>query len=168
MQVRTTNEFKESVALISNPNLLLKDVMPFFKSVISNCLFLFLALSVSAQDKPAPQPQAPTKAPARKQSLGDKANPTLEDVNTYVGVDKRVIVMMAALNVAGYDHETNNRALTELRQMIRADLKDLNPTIARRLRDHYLAHRQGRGEVQSVAAGGDPSGARHGGHHHPL
>ncbi len=123
--------------------------MPFFKSVISNCLFLLLALSVTAQDKPAPQ--APPQVPARKQSLGDKANPTLDDVNTYVGVDKRVIVMMAALNVAGYDHETGNRALTELRQMIRTDLKDLNPTIARRLRDHYLAHRQGRAEVQAVA-----------------
>ena len=57
----------------------------------------------------APQPSARPQAPAidrRKVPLAQRPNLSLQDVNTLVGVDKRVIVMMAALNVAGYDYES--------------------------------------------------------------
>lgn len=122
--------------------------MSFCKAFLSLCLLTGLVL---AQDKPA-QPTAPQSKPPRKVALGDKANPTLDDVNTAIGVDKRAIVMMAALNVAGYDYETGNRPLSEVRQMIRADLKDLKPELVRKLRDHFLAHRKGRSDVVTVAS----------------
>ncbi len=102
----------------------------------------------TTQPPPATQPQ---QKPQGRVQLSERANPTLTDVNTLIGVDKRVIVMMAALNVAGYDYESGNRPLTELRRMIREDLKDLNPTTVRRLRDHFLSHRKGRADVVAVA-----------------
>lgn len=135
--------------------------MPFIKAIVSLLLLTGLALPGGAQtpDKaktPAPAaPQTPPStrpAPQGKVRLADKIDPTLADVNTQIGVDKRVIVMMAALNLAGYDYESGNRPLNEWRRLIRADLKDLNPALVRRLRDHFLAHRKGRSEVVTVAS----------------
>jgi hypothetical protein len=136
--------------------------MSFFKAISACLLMLGLALTGVAQtaDKTPPSTSAPAPqttpgqkpgAPQRRIPLSERADPTLNDVNTAIGVDKRVIVMMAALNVAGYDYEAANRPLTPLRQMIREDLKNLNPAIVRKLRDHFLAHRQGRAEVAAVA-----------------
>jgi hypothetical protein len=129
-----------------------KMILPFF-------LLYLLVVGAAAQQAPPNKP-AQTQAPPATQPqqktpsripLGERANPTLTDVNTVIGVDKRVIVMMAALNVAGYDYESGNRPLTELRRMIREDLKDLNPATVRKLRDHFLAHRKGRADVVAVA-----------------
>jgi hypothetical protein len=123
-------------------------------------LLFLLAVGVAAQqtappNKPAQTQQPPTTQPQQKPQgrvpLSALANPTLADVHTVIGVDKRVIVMMAALNVAGYDYESGNRPLTELRRMIREDLKGLNPATVRKLRDHFLAHRKGRADVVAVA-----------------
>jgi hypothetical protein len=126
--------------------------------ILRTSLPLLLALVVTATAQPQPsaqQPAAPAGqkpgAPARRVPLSERAAPTLNDVNTAIGVDKRVIVMMAALNVAGYDYEAGNRPLTELRRMIREDLKNLNPATVRKLRDHFLAHRKGRADVVAVA-----------------
>lgn len=118
-------------------------------------LFIALALTFSpvipalAQQpagQSADQPQQP-----RRPALADRANPTLGDVNADVAVDRRVIVMMAALNVAGYDYESGNRQLSALRRQIREDLKDVNPSIVRRLRDHFEAHRNGKSDAVAVA-----------------
>lgn len=137
--------------------------MPYFKVIVFTLLLIGLTLLCGAQtpDKsktpaaqaPGPQTLPPAKPAAQgKVRLADKTNPTLDDVNTGIGVDKRIIVMMAALNVAGYDYESGNRPLNEWRRMVREDLKDLNPSIVRRMRDHFLAHRKGRAEVVTVAS----------------
>src|SRR5215813_153658 len=73
-----------------------------------------------------PQPTAPV-IDRKKLPLAERPNLSLADVNTDIAVDKRVIVMMAALNLAGYDYETGNRQLSSLRQQIREDLKNTNP-----------------------------------------
>jgi hypothetical protein len=133
--------------------------MNYRRIILSFFLLSSLVAGANAQQtaqppKPAQTQQPPATQPQKPQGhvpLGERANPTLNDVNTVIGVDKRVIVMMAALNVAGYDYESGNRPLTELRRWIREDLKDLNPATVRKLRDHFLAHRKGRADVVAVA-----------------
>ncbi len=51
----------------------------------------------------------------RNLALPARPNLLLTDVNTDIGVDRRVIVMMAALNVAGYDYESGARQFFALR-----------------------------------------------------
>ncbi|MDQ3011754.1 MAG: hypothetical protein M3X11_13730, partial [Acidobacteriota bacterium] len=115
-----------------------------------------------AKQQPTPPktatPQAEVKTPAqlpqidrRKVPLAERPNLSLDDVNTIVGVDKRVIVMMAALNVAGYDYESGSRQIAGIRQQMRQDLKDTPPAIVRKLRDHFLAHRKGSNDAAAVA-----------------
>lgn len=97
-----------------------------------------------------PQKQAPA-IDRRKIPLASRPNLSLDDVNTFIGVDKRVIVMMAALNVAGYDYEAGNRPISALRRQMREDLKNTPPEIARKLRNHFLAHRKGNNDAAAVA-----------------
>jgi hypothetical protein len=80
---------------------------------------------------PTATPQSP-QPPARIK-LGDKPDATLSDVNVEITVDRRVIVMMAALNVAGYDYESGNRSLSALRRQVREDLKQTNPVLVEKL-----------------------------------
>ena len=112
-----------------------------------------VASGFSQQPPPTPQTQTPQspQAPQRRTPLADKPQATLGDVNCDIGVDKRVIVMMAALNVAGYDYEQSNRPLSPLRRQIREDLKDLNPQIIAKLRDHFQEHRKGKPAVVALA-----------------
>ncbi|MGH9840883.1 MAG: hypothetical protein ACREEM_19080 [Blastocatellia bacterium] len=126
------------------------------KLVLSTLSLLLLTLNfnASAQQKPAPaQPQQP-KPPVvdrRKLPLADRANLSLDDVNTNIGVDKRSIVMMAALNVAGYDYEPGARSLSALRRQVREDLKNTNPDLVRRMRNHFLQHSGGKKDAAAVA-----------------
>ncbi len=132
--------------------------------------FVFsLSISSAAQQptKPSPEkPKAETQPPVKPQP--DQAKPaapaqdrkvplyartriTLADINTSVTTDKRVIVMMAALNVAGYDYEPGNRQLSALRQQLRADLTNTSPELVRKLRDYFLKHKKGQTDAASVA-----------------
>ncbi len=127
-------------------------------------LAMLSPLSVFGQ-KPAPAGKAPEKAPEKapdkteerpkvertRMPLADRPNLTIEDVNTVIAVDKRVIVMMAALNIAGYDYESGNRALSVVRARLREDLKSIDPELARRLRNHFQAHRKGANDAAAVA-----------------
>ncbi len=106
------------------------------------------AATPQAEGKPSPQVQ---QIDRRKVPLAERPNLSLYDVNTIVGVDKRVIVMMAALNVAGYDYESGSRQIAGLRQQMREDLKNTPPALVRKLRDHFLAHRKGSNDAAAVA-----------------
>lgn len=109
------------------------------------------AQQTSAKDAQAtPTVQAP-QIDRRKIPLAQRPNLTLEDVNTFIGADKRIIVMMAALNVAGYDYETGGRQIGALRQQMRDDLKNTPPDVVRKLRDYFLAHRKGATDAVAVA-----------------
>ncbi|HEU0183719.1 MAG TPA: hypothetical protein VFS27_00280 [Blastocatellia bacterium] len=103
-----------------------------------------------AQPQPGQKPQA-TLIDRRKLPLADRPNLSLADVNTDIGVDKRVIVMMSALNIAGYDYESGDRPLSALRRQIREDLKDANPDLVQRLRAYFQKHRKGENDVTAVA-----------------
>jgi hypothetical protein len=129
----------------------------------TSALVLSLALNVFSQQagqQPAQPPKATTTQEAKPQApqidrrkipLAQRPNLSLDDVNTFIGADKRVIVMMAALNVAGYDFETGGRQLTPLRQQMREDLKNTPPDVVRRLRDFFLAHRKEANDSAAVA-----------------
>lgn len=119
-----------------------------------------LTLNIVAQQPGQPPPKQEAKqAPPQqvpqidrqKIPLAQRPNLSLEDVNTFIGADKRVIVMMAALNVAGYDYETGGRQLAPLRQQMREDLKNTPPDVVRKLRDYFLAHRKGVNDAAAVA-----------------
>jgi hypothetical protein len=117
---------------------------------------ILLSRATAQQTKPAPAatPQTPTPAPQVDRSklpLAQRGNLSLADVNTHIGVDKRVIVMMAALNVAGYDYEAGSRQLSTLRQQLRADLPSVNPELVAKLRAHFQTHRKGRTDAAAVA-----------------
>ena len=93
------------------------------KVLFIHALLLAFALNVAAQ-QPSQQPprqpaqQTPPKAPIVDRSklpLSQRQNLTLADVNPEIAVDKRVILMMAALNLAGYDYEPGGRQLSALR-----------------------------------------------------
>jgi hypothetical protein len=98
-----------------------------------------------------PQKPQPTVIDRRKLPLAARPNLSLADVNTDIGVDKRVIVMMAALNIAGYDYESGNRQLSALRRQIREDLKATDPGLVGRLRAYFQKHRKGENDVTAVA-----------------
>ena len=98
-----------------------------------------------------PQKPQPIVIDRRKLPLAVRPNLSLADVNTDIGVDRRVILMMAALNVAGYDYEPGNRQLSALRRQIREDLKDADPGLIQRLRSYFQKHRKGENDVTAVA-----------------
>jgi hypothetical protein len=98
-----------------------------------------------------PQKPQPTVIDRRKLPLAARPNLSLADVNTDIGVDRRVIVMMAALNIAGYDYESGNRQLSALRRQIREDLKATDPGLVGRLRSYFQRHRKGENDVTAVA-----------------
>ncbi len=104
--------------------------------------------AVQQQTQPVPTPEG--QAPKRVR-LEDRQNATLSDVNVEIDVDRRVIVTMAALNVAGYDYESGNRSLSALRKQIREDLKNTNPALVERLKAHFQAHRAGKPDAAAVA-----------------
>jgi hypothetical protein len=61
--------------------------------------------------------------------------------DTLIAIDRRVIVMMAALNIAGFDYEPGNRALSVTRQQLRNDLKGLRPELVQKIRNYFQSHR---------------------------
>src|SRR5215510_5755682 len=141
------------------------------KRIVLITLALLIALSLTtAAQQPQPQPskqsaQQPKNSEAqqqpqkpqppvidrRKLPLAVRPNLSLADVNTDIGVDRRVIVMMAALNIAGYDYESGNRQLSALRRQIREDLKGADPGLVGRLRAYFQKHRKGENDVTAVA-----------------
>lgn len=113
---------------------------------------LVLVSGFAQQAPPKDKQKTATPAtPDKKVPLFARARITLGDLNTSVVTDKRVIVMMAALNVAGYDYEPGNRQLSALRQQLRNDLKNTDPALVRKLRDYFLKHKKGQTDAASVA-----------------
>src|SRR5215470_5391473 len=98
-----------------------------------------------------PQKPQPKVIDRRKLPLAARPNLSLADVNTDIGVDKRVIVMMAALNIAGYDYESGNRQLSALRRQIREDLKGIDPNLVQRLHAYFQKHHKSDNDVTAVA-----------------
>lgn len=86
------------------------------------------------QEKPAPTTQAQSTYP-------NFINPA--DVNVRIGSDVRTFVVMAALNVAGFDYEPGGQSLSPARAELRKDLTArVTPELKQKLSDYYKAHRR--------------------------
>lgn len=110
------------------------------------------AAPATKDQKTQPQPGTPAQTqPPRRVGIGDRENVTLSDVNVEITLDRRVIIMMAALNVAGYDYESGNRQLSALRKQVREDLQATSPALVTKLRNYFESHRNGKSDSAAVA-----------------
>jgi hypothetical protein len=64
-----------------------------------------------------------------------------EESNIFVDLDTRVFILMAALNMAGYDFESGGQGLTPLRQRLREDLANMDADLRARLTQYYQTHK---------------------------
>lgn len=111
-----------------------------FSTLLALTCVLVLSLSTVSMAAPLCNPQA---------SAPQSVNPA--DYNVLIIADERILIMMAALNLAGYDYETNGK-LQGLRAQLREDLKSTPPELVTKLRDYYSAHKSpGREEIAQVS-----------------
>jgi hypothetical protein len=64
------------------------------------------------------------------------------DANVRIAPDVRTFVVMAALNVAGFDYETGGQPLSPARLELRKDLARLDPKLKEKLAAFYQEHRR--------------------------
>jgi tetratricopeptide (TPR) repeat protein len=94
---------------------------------------------------PKEQTQQPKPAPA-----GGFIAPS--EANVRISPDVRTFVVMAALNIAGFDFESGGQSLSPARAEIRKDLSKLDPQVREKLASFYQAHRrQGVDETSDAA-----------------
>ena len=124
-------------------------------------------LSSPTERTPAKRPDSPSLAlclllvmvcafaELRGETQGDDpAKETkLEDlVNIDFRADLRVFTVMAALNAAGFDYERSRQEMSQARQALREQLKDLEPSLLSRLTSFYESHRSGPEEAEQQVA----------------
>src|SRR5215468_10838223 len=63
------------------------------------------------------------------------------EFNVYIEADVRTLIVMAAVNMAGYDQAAGG-VLTGPRAEIRKDLTNIDPELKRRLREFYQSKRR--------------------------
>jgi tetratricopeptide (TPR) repeat protein len=103
------------------------------------CL-LAASLTVSAT---AQQTKPETKTTVQAQTGPTRAGyVTPSEVNVRIEPDVRTFVVMAALNVAGFDYETGGQPLSPARAELRRDLAKLDPKVKEKLAAFYKAHRR--------------------------
>jgi tetratricopeptide (TPR) repeat protein len=106
------------------------------KTVSSILVSLTLAVSALSQQ----QQGAPTKAQPQAQPSVGFIVPG--DVNVRIETDARTLVVMAAINMAGFDYETAGQPLSPARLEIRKDLAKLDPAVKEKLAAYYKSHRR--------------------------
>jgi len=110
---------------------------------------LAVCLLASAQAQQAPDPQKSTQAAPRQTGAGFIAP---SEANVRIAPDVRTFIVMAALNMAGFDYETGGQPLSPARAELRKDLARLDPQVKAKLAAFYGAHkRQGLDETADAA-----------------
>jgi tetratricopeptide (TPR) repeat protein len=107
------------------------------KSILAFLIGLSLVSAALAQQA-KPQPKK-TEQPAAAEEEGFIPP---SDVNVRIEPDVRTLVVMAAINVAGFDYEPQGQRLSPARAELRKDLANLNPQIKQELAEFYKAHRR--------------------------
>lgn len=105
-------------------------------------VFSFLLILVSGSvlwaqtGKPAPTPTgAPTNSPTRPvQNAPERVD--LSELGVKIEPDKRLIVVMAALEAAGFD-PTPGKEPSVFRKKLREDQQNLNPELRRKMREFF-------------------------------
>lgn len=110
-------------------NLMLKAILV---CLIGGCLI------ASAQAQ-----QSSSQTPRRSQAAQSQQGfITPSEVNVRIEPDVRTFVVMAALNMAGFDYETGGQPLSPARVALRNDLAKLDPQVKEKLAAYYKAHRR--------------------------
>jgi len=86
------------------------------------------------QKKPGAQPTAQQTPNQRESPAG------LADYGIEIGPDPRLIVMMAALDAAGWDPTPAGEKPSVFRELLRKDQAALDPVLRKRLQDFYERH----------------------------
>lgn len=107
------------------------------KAVFVLLLNAVLIVSCLAQQAPPDAKKSPQSrsAPGPGFIVPSEANVRIES-------DARTFVVMAALNIAGFDHETGGQPLSAARAELRKDLSKLDPQVKQKLAAFYQAHRR--------------------------
>jgi len=105
--------------------------------------FLILSLNLSvATSTAAQQTQTPPKGEAPVQPHTPPGFIAPADVNVRIEPDVRMFVVMAALNVAGFDYEPSGQPLSPARADLRKDLAKVDPQVKEKLAAFYKSHRR--------------------------
>ncbi|MBC7931919.1 MAG: hypothetical protein H7Z38_15275 [Rubrivivax sp.] len=115
------------------------------KFLIVSLVALLCAPPAIAQQKPAAKPAQKPDAKATKQQPAQQqqrpapplSSPDLNDYGIQIAPDSRLIVMMAALDAAGWDPTPAGGRLSVFRELLRKDQAALDPSLAKRMRDFY-------------------------------
>ncbi|HET8676619.1 MAG TPA: hypothetical protein VFO63_12565, partial [Blastocatellia bacterium] len=107
------------------------------KSILAFLIGLSLVSAAVAQ-QPKPQP----KKPEQPTAVEDVGFIPPSDVNVRIEPDVRTLVVMAAINLAGFDYEAQGQPLSPARAELRKDLANLNPQIKQELAAFYKSHRR--------------------------
>ncbi len=107
----------------------MKKYLPIFVTIgLSGCL-------AYSQNKPAPAPSPPPRTAQVQQR--PSAGFDLAEYGVAFQADPRLIVMMAALEAAGFDPTPPGREPSAFRAQVRNDLAGLDPDLRNRLRNFY-------------------------------
>ena len=109
------------------------------KRIILSLVFVLNATAFAfGQAAPAPSPQRPTNQQPIQQREGLPFE--LSDFGVTFQADTRLIIVMAALEAAGFDAQPG-RAPSEFRLKVRKDLANLDPDLRERLKTFYERNR---------------------------
>ena len=122
-----------------------------FNLMLKACLISLLAvcLLASAQAQQASEAKKSAQAAPAQARAGFIAP---SEANVRIAPDVRTFIVMAALNMAGFDYETGGQPLSPARAELRKDLARLDPQVKEKLAAFYGAHkRQGLDETADAA-----------------
>lgn len=109
---------------------------------LSSVLVLMFALSSIAQaqtkttSSPTPAPQRPAAQQTREQTTRQSGF-DLSDAGVQIRPEPRLVVVMAALDAAGFDPTPAGETPSDFRLQVHKDQASLDPDLRRRLRDFY-------------------------------
>lgn len=110
--------------------------------IFSSAVFALLCGAASGQTRPSPTPSPDTTTTTRTQTEARSTATTAAaiDLTAYgvrIAPEPRLIVVMAALEAAGFDPTPAGREPSLFRQQVRRDQADLNAELRARLRAFY-------------------------------
>jgi hypothetical protein len=108
------------------------------KFLVVSLAALLCAQAAAAQTVPDAQKQSPKQQTPKQQRPAPAQQPTdLGDYGIQITPDPRLIVMMAALDVAGWDPTPAGEKPSVYRELVRKDQAALDPALQKRMRDFY-------------------------------
>lgn len=121
---------------------------------ISLCFALLLCFLTSSASLLAQQPQS-SQSPQTDPQVAKLVESIreLQQYNTFVGIDERMFVVMAALNAAGFDVETPGMPPSSVRAQLRKDLGTIDPQLLIKLQSFFKVHVQLEREPEAQATG---------------